>query len=495
MGLSHSSIETNKNNIITGDQLAVNNYETETENEIETETETFGRICSVDQNVTGQSQVTNPISNNNTSFNSPISYASLVLSRNLNSRSRTSINGLNGLSATISPTFTISNSYSDVSHSLVAQQLGDNSNSLLPKLKTIELYKQNARKSHDPEVLYEYARYMLNTALFIDVESEDVIVSLSFEEKIKLKKQFLKEAIHYLRKLSDRGFSDAQYLLADAYSSGALGKVDHKEAFPLFQAAAKHGHVESSYRTSYCFEEGLGTHRDSRKALEFLKYAASKNHPSAMYKMGVYSFYARMGLPNNITTKKDGIKWLKRAVESANELIASAPYELGKIEYEGFQDIVIPDKIYALDLYRLAASLGHIPSAAILGREYELGEVVPQDPALSIHYYTMASAGGDSESMLGLCGWFMVGTDRLEKNEKTAFEWAVKAAEVGLPKAQFAVGHFLEKGIGCGMNSDNANMWFVKAADNGNERAVQRLKGTTFEKKDEKKKWVKKRFK
>ena len=74
-----------------------------------------------------------------------------------------------------------------------------------------------------------------------------------------------------MKRLSDKGYVEAQYLLADAYSSGALDKIDNKEAFILFQSAAKHGHVESAFRTSFCYEEGLGTGRDSRKAVEFLK--------------------------------------------------------------------------------------------------------------------------------------------------------------------------------------------------------------------------------
>lgn len=103
--------------------------------------------------------------------------------------------------------------------------------------------------------------------------------------------------------------------------------------------------------------------------------AASKNHPAAMYKLGVYSFYSRMGLPNNINTKKMGIKWLERASNIANELVAAAPYELGKIHFEGFEDIVIPDKKYALELYSQAAALGHVAAAALLGKFYEVGRL------------------------------------------------------------------------------------------------------------------------
>ncbi|KAK6465727.1 chitin synthase regulatory factor [Scheffersomyces coipomensis] len=427
----------------------------------------------------------------------------------------------------------------DFSQNIIQQHLGSNSTQLLPRIKTIELYRKNAKKSNDPTVLFQYAQYMLQTALLLDSESlnpqatatnannsssnassfntptqsienspkknspfgkdhNGSLLSLPGQHKKsrsansidalgnegngekmddkKLKRSLLKEAVFYLRKLSDKGYVEAQYLLADAYSSGALGRIENREAFVLFQAAAKHSHIESAYRTSYCYEEGLGTGRDARKAVDYLKMAASKNHAAAMYKLGIYSFYGRMGLPHDIATKKLGIKWLERASNVANELTAAAPFELGKIFYNGFQDIVIPDQKYALELYSQAAALGHVEAAAILGQCYEHGEIVNQDNDLSIHYYTQAALGGDPESMLAMCAWYLVGSEPfLPKDDNEAFEWARRAALCNLPKAQFALANFYDKGIGCIKNSQEAQIWYKKAAENGEEKSISRI--------------------
>jgi TPR repeat protein len=378
--------------------------------------------------------------------------------------------------------FTMTNeSLSDVSHNLIKQYLGEHSQStLLPRMKTIEMYRKNVKKSNDPKVLFQYAQYMLQTALTLDTNpSTPPEGSNNKGESLEknMKKQFLKEAVHYLRKLSDKGYTDAQYLLGDAYSSGALGKVDNREALSLFQGAAKHGHVESAYRTAYCYEEGLGTTRDSRRAIDFLKFAASKNHPAAMYKLGMYSFYSKMGLPDNVNVKKSGIQWLTRATAKANDLTNAAPYELAKIQDAGFLDIVIPDHKYAMELYVQSASLGHVKSAAILGKAYELGdEVVQQNPDLSIHYYSQAALGGDAESMLALCAWYLVGNPpNLEKNHEEAFQWALSAANLKYPKALYTMGHFYEKGIGCAVNLETAKTWYIMAMDKGDERAKTKL--------------------
>ncbi|SCV01330.1 LANO_0F11254g1_1 [Lachancea nothofagi CBS 11611] len=382
--------------------------------------------------------------------------------------------------------FTATNeSVADLSHQMISQYLGEaNNSSLVPRLKTIEMYKQNVKKSKDPNVLFQYAQYMLQTALTIDASGCGSPATVPIDKKDAngvtqedMRKQFLKEAQTYLKKLSVKGYSDAQYLLADAYSSGAFGKVNNRDAFVLFQSAAKHGHVESAFRTAHCFEEGLGTTCDSRRAVEFLKFAASRNHPSAMYKLGLFSFYGRMGLSHDVNTKQNGIKWLSRAAARANELTNAAPYELAKIYRNGFLDIIIPDIKYAMELYIQAASLGHAKASTALGNIYESGnEIVPPDTSLSVHYYTQSALQGEPHAMLGLCAWYLMGAEpAFEKDENEAFQWALKAAKLGLAKAQFTVGYFYEKGKGCEANAQNARQWYEIAAKNNDQRAVSKL--------------------
>lgn len=398
-------------------------------------------------------------------------------------------------------------SIADFNQNVLQLYLGLNLSQLMPRMKTIEMYRKNAKKLSDPAVLFQYAQYMLQTALMLDSATSSPATSgantpqqlplrgsalqvnleknhrklksansLTLETDVHLKRNLLKEALHYLKRLSDKGYVEAQYLLGDAYSSGAFGKIDNREAFVLFLAAAKHGHTESAFRTAHCYEEGLGTGRDARKGVEFLKMAASKNHAAAMYKLGVYSFNTRMGLPDNVLTKKLGIKWLERALNVATELTAAAPYELGKIYFDGFLDILLQDKKYALELYAQAAALGHVESSAILGHHYEVGDTVPEDPNLSIHYYTKAALGGHPESMLSMCAWYLVGSDPyLPKDDQEAFEWAKRAALCGLAKAQFALANFYDKGIGCVQNLDEAQTWYVKAAENGEQKALARI--------------------
>ncbi len=46
---------------------------------------------------------------------------------------------------------------------------------------------------------------------------------------------------------------------------------------------------------------------------------------------------------------------------------------------------------------------------------------------------------------------------------------------IGLTKAEYAVGYFTEMGIGCRRDPLEANVWYVRAAEAGDERAKLRL--------------------
>ena len=48
-------------------------------------------------------------------------------------------------------------------------------------------------------------------------------------------------------------------------------------------------------------------------------------------------------------------------------------------------------------------------------------------------------------------------------------------SSTGYAKAEYAIGYFKEMGIGCRRDPLDANVWYVKAADQGYEAAKQRL--------------------
>ncbi|KAI5799025.1 hypothetical protein EDC01DRAFT_613447 [Geopyxis carbonaria] len=359
---------------------------------------------------------------------------------------------------------------------------------LLSQRKTLELYRANAKKTQDSTLQYELAVFMIELAQQL---GEDVQAPPSSRRKTSgssepgnspymeagvSRKELLREARQILDRVAGR-VPQAQYYLADAYASGLFnkGKEENEKAFPLFVAASKHGHAEAGYRAGLCYEFGWGCRKDPQKAVQFYRQASSKNHPGAMTRLGMACLRSDLGLQNK---HKEGVKWLKRATDISDEQYPAAPFELGMLHETGFGEIVIQDLGYAAQLFTQAAELGHPHASFRMGEAYEHGYLkCPKDAALSIHFYTGAAQKGHSGAQMALCAWYLVGAEPvLEKNEEEACAWAQKAAESGLPKAEYAVGYFTEMGIGCRRDPLEANVWYVKAADHGDERAVARLK-------------------
>ncbi|OWT39454.1 protoplast regeneration and killer toxin resistance protein [Cryptococcus neoformans Bt1] len=354
-----------------------------------------------------------------------------------------------------------------------------NQANLLSHDRTIELYRENAKKTNDPELIFEFSAFMIDAAkAMIPPEQEkDTNPSPALIKQMEKREEIIKEATSLLKRLADRGFPDAQYFLADCYANGigtARGKQDFDRAFPLFILAAKHGHPDACYRAGTCCEHGWGCRRDSAKAVSFYKKAAVGLHPGAMYRLGTAELNGALGFPRR---PKEGVKWLKRSAEHATEEFPHALHELALLHERGIENVVFVDNDYAAELLAQSAELGYAPSAFKLGECYEYGKMgCPVDPALSIHYYNISAQQDHKDACFALTAWYLVGSPGvLPQSDTEAYLWAKKAAELGLAKAQYAVGYFTETGIGIEANPQAALTWYKQAAEGGDKRAAKRL--------------------
>jgi TPR repeat protein len=288
----------------------------------------------------------------------------------------------------------------------------------------------------------------------------------------KNKEKFVLEAHKIVKKLAQHQYGEAMFYLADCYGQGQLGlQADTKEAFTLYQGAAKAGHAASAYRTAVCcemgHEEGGGTKRDPLKAVQWYRRAAALGDTPALYKMGMILLKGLLGQQKN---QGEAINMLQRAANQADRDNPHALHELALI-YEqpaSGNERVIPDEAYALQLFMQAADLGYKFSQFRLGQAYEYGLLgCPIDPRKSIGWYTKAAAQEEHQSELALSGWYLTGIEGvLQQSDTEAYLWARKAAcaEPPLPKALFAMGYFTEVGIGCPKSLEEAKRWYGRAA-------------------------------
>lgn len=337
--------------------------------------------------------------------------------------------------------------------------------------------RQNAKRSADPECQLQFAKHLI-------IAADELIGSDPDPRKVKRNQDLLhQESLKWIKKLASSGsgrsaYPEAMFFLAECYGNGSLGlTVDHDKAFSLYLQASKQNHPDATYRSAVCYEVGAGTKRDHARALQFYRKAAMLGDTAAMYKYGMILLGGLLSVQKN---PREGVTWLKRAASQADTATPHALHELGVL-YEGKGDThgsILPDPQYAYDLFLKAAQLGYSPSQYKLGLCFEYGHLgLPVDPRRSIAWYTRAAEQGDPEAELALSGWYLTGAETvLRQSDQEAYLWARKAADKGLAKAEYAVGYYVEHGVGVKADVDDARRWYLRAAGQGNKRAVQRLK-------------------
>ena len=325
--------------------------------------------------------------------------------------------------------------------------------SLLSYEDTLHLYRQNAKKSNDPQIQLDFAKYLIQIADSIEVgaASAGSVTDHDDKQARKAKESLQAEGIKWIKKLSSTGLSlgkpayaDAQFFLAECHGNGSHGlPIDHDRAFSLYVQASKQNHAAATYRAAVCYEIGAGPRKDNARAVQFYRKGAALGDVGAMYKLAIILLNGTMNITKN---EREGVTWLKRAAANADQSHPEALHELAMVYEKGGVPSVIVDEQYARDLYTKAAQLGHPPAQFKLGQCYEYGALTCDvDPRRSIAWYTRAAEQGHPEAELALSGWYLTGSDGVLKQDDTeAYLWASKSAEQGFAKAEYAVGYYSE---------------------------------------------------
>ncbi|KAH9951434.1 hypothetical protein B0H21DRAFT_776130 [Amylocystis lapponica] len=304
------------------------------------------------------------------------------------------------------------------------------------KAQYIDEYRTRIKDDPDPEAHFLYAKYLIDAAKKIGADAKDQRGSLKVMRRWRRK-----------------------FFLANCHGTGMLGlPVDHERAYHLYLQAAKQNHAAACYRVAVCNEIGAGTRREPQRALAFYR------KPPA-------------GDARGAANPREAVGWLKRAAEQADEENPHALHELA-ILYETPNPQFVPfDPAYAKELYTRAGHLGYTHSQYKLGQCFEYGSLTcPLDPRRSIAWYTKAAEKGHSEAELALSGWYLTGSEGvLKQSDSEAYLWARRAANKGLSKAEYAVGYYAEVGIGIKQDIEFAKRYYMRAAAQGNKRAMNRL--------------------
>ncbi|CEP23334.1 unnamed protein product [Cyberlindnera jadinii] len=383
------------------------------------------------------------------------------------------------------------------------------SDSQLQKLNDLRFKALSPAGSNDSQLQVEWVKLLL--ALASDKEfvsrytlNGELIKSNPHHSEIKKNTHaFIKLAIKTLKTVCNEGQNaEALFILASLYSNIptiAVPKPDLLDrnldkAFVLYVKSGSLGYPLSLYRCGVSCEFGIGTHQDEERALDYYKRATDSGCNQAMFKMALIYADGLLGVRRSATKT---VEWLQRAAAQADVDTPHSLFELCKVYSRDFSfmknpthpDIeflreldrigVLQDDEKALYYCKEAARLVYPPAQCKLGWCYEYGKMgCTIDPKKSIGWYSRAAKNGNSEAEMALSGWYLTGAKGLlEANDREAFLWAFKSAESGFDKAEYALGYYYEVGLGCERDLEMARKFYQRAASQGHEKAVEKLRG------------------
>ncbi|KAF9574342.1 hypothetical protein BGW38_008334, partial [Lunasporangiospora selenospora] len=349
--------------------------------------------------------------------------------------------------------------------------------SLLSDAAIVAKYREMAIKTNDTSLQMSYAKYLLeigeSSSTYTPVAGSDSTNMSSTsptstspttasatsgpstpgqEEGDSIgRRKLTQEAIYWVDRLSKEGQPEAQFIRGTWYEDGLYGnKKSADKALRLFQSASKGDYAAAHYKVGYYCER----RKDSNKAVVLYKKAATHNDVPANHRLAIVYLYGELGQAKNMKT---GLQYLKRAASFATEASPMSPYVLGQILAREYKQLTIPDDIAfpddgeALEWFRKSALLGYGPANCKMGHCYEYGTL-----------------GCKVDPFIGAEGCF-------EANDALAFQYASKAAEKQLPKAQYAMGYYHEVGISVPIDLGKAMEFYKLAAANGSKEAKTRL--------------------
>lgn len=178
-------------------------------------------------------------------------------------------------------------------------------------------------------------------------------------------------------------------------------------------------------------------------------------------RLGIGYLYGHLTLQ---ASTERALPLLRRAAGLANRRSPEAAYDWGCLLYGLIPDVTVsefllkpyipqtsPDIRWEGRHYlEQAAQWDYGPALYLIGSFLEVGAPVYSiDPLKSLQYYRRATKQGIMEAYLAMSRWFLCGgKGSFGRDYSKARKAASKAAEAGLPQAEFTMGYYDERGIG-----------------------------------------------
>lgn len=238
-----------------------------------------------------------------------------------------------------------------------------------------------------------------------------------------------KKAEEIYKKAIASGYYKITSIMGDLYMNGVFdgGK---KSAIKCFKLGFAKKDIDATYALGWLYLQDSKTD----EALKYFMVAAENGSVQSMRTLGRLYLYSRYGVQLDM---EKAFAYLSAAAEKGDRMAYASLGDYYESKGE-FLDM--------LKSHEKAARMGVVSSQVATARFYLEGKIVEKDAAKGIQYLRYAESKKDPKATL-LLGYVYYYGDGVEKNDKTAFEYFQKSAEMGYFPAKRELAIFYREGI------------------------------------------------
>ncbi|MCF8177319.1 MAG: sel1 repeat family protein [Sulfuritalea sp.] len=258
----------------------------------------------------------------------------------------------------------------------------------------------------------------------------------------------------------------------EAGAMAALGRLLLKEegpngleeAWQQFETAARMNNSDAQYFLGWMLTQGMEKSKDDALAYDWFLKAARQGHVGAQLAVAAHLLRG-LGVSAD---EESARKWLARAAATGNPV---GNYMLGRLRAGAGKG----ERELAIRAYRIAASGGHRAA------QYELADLLASsdaeaDRTEAVIWLGRAIEAGHKAAANRL-GELYRDSERVPHQLDKARSLFQQAAEHGDANAMYNLAEMLNNGLGGQRDTEMALKWYVRAADDGNERAYEVVSG------------------
>ena len=197
-----------------------------------------------------------------------------------------------------------------------------------------------------------------------------------------------------LQAAADAGDVEAQFLLGKAYWHGKQVPKDQKKAVDYYRRAAEKNHPDALAGLGAAYGLGQGVEKDERASVEYFRKAAELGSFIGLFNLGNALIVGR-GVEKNV---QEGLQWLTKAAERG---FPKAQMLLGDLLITGEYGVPIDQNQASKWAYK-ASEQGHPVALNLYGIMLRDGLGVPSDPVAALEYFRRAADASSLKAYLNL---------------------------------------------------------------------------------------------